>query len=170
MNKNNKRISVSQKGFSLIELMIAVAILGVITSIAYPSYMKQVQKSKRTPAKVELMRVAQLQESYYVQNLSYAVAFKTSDGVGDLDFADTAPTTEGGDYTVSIAALPTDCDGTSTTPCTSYTIDATPVSSKPQSNDTDCTGFRLSSTGAKSAISSTVTTYGTASVRDTCWR
>ena len=170
MIKNNKRILTVHQGFTLVELMIVVAILGIITSIAYPSYLKQVQKSKRAPAKVELMRIAQLQESYYVQNLSYAVALKTSDGEGDLNFAEMSPQTEGGDYTVSIAnTTPSGCDGTSTIPCTGYVIEALPIVGKPQSHDKSCTGFRLSSTNAKFAKSATID-YGDSDVRDTCWR
>ena len=173
MNSNlmtkNKQI-----GFSLIELMIAVAILGIITSIAYPSYMKQVQKSKRTPAKVELMRIAQLQESFYVQNMSYAKALSGNAAAGGLGFAAGDVLSEGGDYKITVVALDTDGNacawptGTAK-PCISYTLTATPEAGKPQSHDSSCTGLRLTNTGAKSAKSATHTSYGTASVRDECW-
>ena len=162
----------NKKGFSLLELMIAVAILGIITSIAYPSYLKQVQKSKRTPAKVELMRIAQLQESFYVQNLSYAKTLNGATSAGGLGFSASTVTTEGGDYTVSLASTKADgnaCTGTSATPCVLYTLEAIPVSGKPQSHDDACTGFRLTNTGAKAAKSTAHTSYGTASVRDACW-
>ena len=160
------------KGFSLLELMIAVAILGILTSIAYPSYLKQVQKTKRTPAKVELMRIAQLQESFYVQNLSYAKTLNGASSAGGLGFAASTVTTEGGNYTVSLTSTKADgtaCSGTSANPCVLYTVQALPVSGKPQSYDKLCTGFQLTNTGAKAAKSTTSTTYGTASVRDACW-
>jgi len=173
MNKNKFTSKYNKgKGFTLMELMIAVAILGILTSIAYPSYLKQVQKSKRTPAKVELMRIAQLQESFYVQNLSYAKTLNLSSAAGGLGFAASTVTTEGGDYTVSLSATKADgtaCTGTSASPCVAYTVDAVPVSSKPQSHDSSCTGFRLVNTGAKFAKSTAHTAYGTASVRDACW-
>ncbi len=175
MNKNNVIRKDNQIGFTLIEVMITVAILGIITSIAYPSYMKQIQKSKRTPAKVELMRIAQLQESYYVQNLSYAKALSGDATVGGLGFAAGDVLSEGGDYKITLQPLKTDgtadttCTGTSATPCIAYSLIATPVSGKPQSHDGLCTGFRLTNTGAKSAKSTAHTSYGTASVRDACW-
>ncbi len=172
---NNNKNKTVQIGFSLIEVMITVAILGIISSIAYPSYMKQVQKSKRTPAKVELMRIAQLQESYYVQNLSYAKALSGNAATGGLGFAAGDVLSEGGDYKVTLQPLKADgtadaaCTGTSATACIAYRLSAAPVSGKPQSHDGLCTGFRLTNTGAKSAKSTAHTSYGTASVRDACW-
>lgn len=170
---NNKKTV--QTGFSLLELMITVAVLGIISSIAYPSYMKQVQKSKRTSAKVELMRIAQLQESYYVQNLSYAKALSGNAAAGGLGFASGDVFSEGGDYKMILEPLKANgdsdaaCTGTSATSCIAYRISATPVSGKSQAHDGSCTGLRLTNTGAKSAKSTTHTSYGTASVRDECW-
>ncbi len=171
-NKNNIVLNIKKKGFSLLELMIAVAILGIISSIAYPSYIKQVQKSKRTAAKVELMRLAQLQESFYVQNLSYANTLDGNTGAGGLGFADATVISEGVEYTVSLASTRADgtaCTGTSVTPCIIYVLTATPIAAKPQAHDKSCTGFRLTNTGAKAAKNTVHTTYGTASVRDACW-
>lgn len=171
-NKNKILSRFKQSGFSLLELMVAVAILGIITSIAYPSYMKQVQKSKRTPAKVELMRVAQLQESFYVQNLSYAATLNGNTAAGGLGFAAATVTTEGGDYSVSLVSTKADgnaCTGTSATPCVLYRLIATPISTEPQAYDAPCTGFQLTNTGAKAAKNVAHPSYNTASVRDTCW-
>jgi len=56
-------------GFTLIELMIAVAVIGILASIAYPSYQRYVTESRRTDAKAILMEVAgQLERCYTVNN------------------------------------------------------------------------------------------------------
>lgn len=61
-----------QKGFTLIELMLVVAVVGVLMGIAYPSYQNHVLKTKRSDCKAGLMRTADLQERYYLRNNSYA--------------------------------------------------------------------------------------------------
>ncbi len=59
-------------GFSLIELMITVAVVAVLASIAYPSYTAQVRKSKRATAKAEMVEYAQRAERQHTLNNSYA--------------------------------------------------------------------------------------------------
>lgn len=61
-----------QRGFTLIELMIVVVIIGIIASIAYPSYTRYVQKSVRTDAHAGLMRVASELERCYTRTYSYS--------------------------------------------------------------------------------------------------
>lgn len=156
---NNK-----QQGFTLIELMMTVAILGILSAIAIPSYMSYVTKSKRTEAKTELLRVAQLQESHYVQNLSYA---KTLTGLG---FAAATLNTETGLYSIASSATPVACDGTNANPCTGYSIVATPVTGKGQDKDDDCAnGFMLTNTGFKGAKSSTDAAFTSAATIQKCW-
>ncbi|MBU2869396.1 prepilin-type N-terminal cleavage/methylation domain-containing protein [Colwellia sp. E2M01] len=59
------------KGFTLIELMITVAIVGILASIAYPSYTDYVTSSNRTEALRELVRIANLQEQFFVDSRAY---------------------------------------------------------------------------------------------------
>ena len=58
-------------GFTLIEVMIVVAIIGILAAIGYPSYQNQVQKTRRADAKAALMELAQGAERYYTQNGDY---------------------------------------------------------------------------------------------------
>jgi len=61
-----------QNGFTLIELMMVVAVVGVLMGVAYPSYQNHMLKTKRSDCKAGLMRVADLQERYYLRNNTYA--------------------------------------------------------------------------------------------------
>lgn len=64
----------SSKGFTLIELMITVAIVGILAAIAYPSYQQHVLKTRRTAAQGCLQELAQWMERYYTSNMTYAGA------------------------------------------------------------------------------------------------
>ena len=121
------------KGFSLIELLIAVAIVGILAAIAYPSYVDQVRKSRRTEAQDLMMDIAQREERYYAQALTY-----TNDlTVLNYSVASNLPT-ENGYYQVSVTSAS----------ATNYTIEATPQGD--QANDL-IQGFRIDATGKKEA-------------------
>ncbi len=59
------------KGFTLIELMIVVAIIGIIAAVAYPSYTNYILRSKRTECRAAVMQVMQQQERYFTQQNTY---------------------------------------------------------------------------------------------------
>ncbi|HEY5602334.1 MAG TPA: type IV pilin protein [Gammaproteobacteria bacterium] len=69
------------KGFTLIELVIALTVLGILAAIGYPSYQNQVAKSRRGDAQAALMGFANAMERYYTQNNTYAGAAVGGGGV-----------------------------------------------------------------------------------------
>lgn len=92
------------KGFTLIELMITVAIVAILASIAYPSYQEQVAKSRRSEAANALMTGAQALERYYSANGRYT----TTAGGSDLPavFPTRVPENGGVYYTISVDGTP----------------------------------------------------------------
>lgn len=80
-----------QQGFTLIELMVVIAIVGILAAIAYPSYMDSVMKSRRGAAKSCLSEYAHFMERFYTTNLAYD---KNTAGV-NLAVPSLACTTEG---------------------------------------------------------------------------
>ncbi len=59
------------RGFTLVELMIVVIVIGILAAIAYPNYIDSVRKSRRALAKSALLEAAQRQESYFARKASY---------------------------------------------------------------------------------------------------
>jgi type IV pilus assembly protein PilE len=107
------------RGFTLIELMVAAAIVGILAAIAYPSYRAFVVKSNRAAAQSHLMDLAQSEQQYFADSRSYAAT------VGALNL--TTPSNVSSKYTVSIAV--------DAGPPASFTISATPVAGGPQVAD-----------------------------------
>jgi len=120
-----------RRGFSLIELMVTVAIVGILAAIAIPSYNSYVRRSKRSDAKVALTGLAQQYERCYTRYNAYNNAgCNVALGVDTPNKA----------YTV--AADPNDTNNDQ-----SFAIMATPKGD--QVKDTACGTFRLNSAGLK---------------------
>jgi type IV pilus assembly protein PilE len=130
------------QGVTLIELMIVIVVIGILASIAVPSYRNYVTRAQRTDAMSALLRVAAAQEKFYLQNNTYASTALLDDappaGLGING-------TENGWYTLAI----TGADLTR-----AFTVTATPVGGGAQATDTHCASFSLTSAGAKSATNS----------------
>lgn len=62
----------NNKGFTLIELMIAVAIIGILAAVVLPNYRNYVLESERTIMQADLYAIIELQERYYIDNYTYA--------------------------------------------------------------------------------------------------
>ncbi|HEY3730123.1 MAG TPA: type IV pilin protein [Steroidobacteraceae bacterium] len=150
------------KGFSLVELMVALAIVAMLAAIAIPMYTKQVQHSRRVDARTAVLDAAGREERYLSTAGSYAATW------AQLGFNSAAATTNAltvgsGYYQMSItstAAVPPN------TPPT-YTASATPVGGSPQLQDAPCQYFSVDSTGKQF---SSATGAGGADTSATCWK
>jgi len=85
---------VKQFGFTLIELMVVVAIIAILASIAFPAYQDSVRKSRRTEARDLLLSAAQSLERQYTNTNSYAGLTVAKNGIYyNLTVSPVAPTT-----------------------------------------------------------------------------
>ena len=126
-------------GMTLIELMIVVAIVALLASIAVPSYRQYVLRANRTEATTALLQLAAAQEKFYLQNNTYA-------GNALIDDAPPAglglsATTVGGRYTVAITAA------------TAAAFSATATAAGAQAADSTCATFTINQAGARTATS-----------------
>ena len=69
--KSMKKLLTAAKGFTLMEVMIVVAIVGILAAVAYPSYSEFIWRSNRTEAQRDLIRLANLQEQRFVDQRAY---------------------------------------------------------------------------------------------------
>ncbi|HEY4749027.1 MAG TPA: type IV pilin protein [Steroidobacteraceae bacterium] len=143
----------SSRGFTLIELMIVVAIATILLAIAVPLYMDQTRQSRRTEAKQALLDLAGREERYFSTMASYT---NVAANLGYTAF----PTTVGsGYYTVTVCSPASAACGSNALAAPSYSFIATPLGT--QTKDTQCTSFSVDSTGLQYATGSQTAAF--------CW-
>jgi type IV pilus assembly protein PilE len=136
-----------RSGFTLIELMIAVAIVATLAAIALPSYNNQIRKSRRTEARMTLLDLAARTERLYsVTNTYFGTTTAGQLNPVDLGYlaTDAWPLTVGsGYYQIRL----------SNSTATTFTFTATPIGS--QAADTQCVTFSVDNTGNQQATDPT---------------
>jgi type IV pilus assembly protein PilE len=150
--RNTPVSSVRHAGFSLIELMVAVLVIGILASIAVPTYTAQTRKSHRTEARSAILDLAGREERYLSVSNSYS-AVPT-----DVNYPGTTWGTGiavgSGYYTVVVT--------TGTAP-PSFTITATATGG--QAADTSCASFSVNQLGQQTSLDSS-----SALSTSTCWK
>ena len=141
------------RGFTLIEIMIVVAILGIVAAIALPSYTSYISRAKRADARTQLMQAAQFMQRFYTANDQY----KDSRSGGTVQDAMPA----------NLKRAPADgqkyYDLTIDASVSAYTLTMVPVAGSSMATD-PCASFTLTSTGVRGVSS------GATKTRDECWK
>jgi len=123
-----------QRGLTLVELMVVVAVMAIIATVAYPLYTAQVQKSRRADAKVALHSIALAQERFFTINGAYTAS---------LAALQLGTASEQGYYNLSIALAGADNE--------QFTATAAASGTGAQASDTNCAQFTINHQGVKTA-------------------
>ena len=150
------------RGFSLIELMVVVAIATILFAVAVPSYMSYMRQARRTEARTALLDLASREERFFSTN---GATYSTT--AAQLGYTALPTNVGSGYYSISlciatVAGTTPPCDPNANAPTgPSFYVTATPVAGLSQARDAQCTSFSVDSAGQQFATGSQTTAY--------CW-
>jgi type IV pilus assembly protein PilE len=123
------------RGFTLVEMMIALVVIGILATVAYPSYVSQVRKSRRADAVVAIAQIQQAQERWRANCPCYAASLTaTNAGCPTVPCSATrglglGTASQSGYYALALSDVS----------ATAYTVTATAAGGRSQAGDTGCT-------------------------------
>ena len=129
-------------GFTLIELMVVVVIVGILASIAYPSYTSFMRETRRSDAQIALLKVAADQEKFNSDCNTYASSLTNARSCAALGLGRTNNLSPDSYYQLSVAIAASGAQ---------FTATATPVAGGAQAADTSCASFGIDELGNKTA-------------------
>lgn len=129
----------TQRGVTLIELMMVIVILGILAAISVPSYRQYLLRANRTDAKSALMQLQAAEEKFYLQNNAYTDKITDAPPAG-LGMPDS---TTHGYYQLKVNLKDASAQ--------EYNATATPITGKGQSDDKKCAIFTLYDNGKRDA-------------------
>ena len=154
-------------GFTLMEVMITVAIVGILAAIAYPSYTNYVTQARRSDATINLTRIAAQQEKFFTECGRYAdtLGAARNCGAGTLAAGLAAGATTDGYYTLTAAVSP------GPPPLLAvggggFVLTAQPASTQIAADNAKCNTFTINQAGLKTALG----TDGNLTNGGKCWK
>jgi type IV pilus assembly protein PilE len=149
-------MNMRSRGFTLIEVMITVAIVAIVAAIAYPSYQEYVRRGNRAEARATMMDLAQMQERYFSSNNAY-LAVPAAPAAPPAGWKNWSGSSGAVKYNIAVAVVAADGSVAPPVPA-SFTITATPAVGYA---DPNCSTLTFDNSGSKGS-----SPKGT----DYCWK